>query len=437
MDRRNFVKLALTAGLAPAFVPTLARAAPVPVTLRAQAFSQQILPTKYAGPSAVLGFNGRVPGPELRVRQGAPLTVRLENTLDQGAAVHWHGVRLENAMDGVPGLTQPLVAPGAQFDYTFAPPDAGTYWYHSHYLSHDQVARGLMGPLIVEETQPVDVDHDITVILADWKFDPDGQLVEDFGNRHDVAHAGRIGNYAKAFLPDLTLVQGQRIRLRLINAAVDRIFPLILKGVEGKIVALDGMPLTAPRSVDVPTLAPAQRMDILADVTGPLEFELQHRDGTYPLGSLPTEGVTAARAAQIPALPPVELPQPARSEARTLSMTIAGGAMGAAHGGTGIWAFNDVSGMQDAPFARINRGETVQIDLINETRWPHGIHLHGHHFFEVAEDGTLGDFRDTTLLMGGAQRRILCVFDNPGKWMLHCHMLTHQFGGMKTWVEVV
>ena len=97
---------------------------------------------------------------------------------------------------------------------------------------------------------------------------------------------------------------------------------------------------------------------------------------------------------------------------------------------------NGKSGMQDTPFATFKRGETAVIELINDTRFPHGMHLHGHHFLEMAADGTPGDLRDTSLVAGGQSRQIMAVFDNPGKWLLHCHMLGHQASGMKTWVKV-
>jgi FtsP/CotA-like multicopper oxidase with cupredoxin domain len=431
MHRRNF--LASAAVLLAAPKSTLADDRQK--TLLAGAFSQQILPTRYAGPTAVLGFNGAIPGPELRVQQGETLSVRLENGLDQGTAVHWHGVRLDNAMDGVPSMTQPLVEAGASFDYHFRLPDAGTYWYHSHYVSNEQVARGLIGPLIVEEAQAPDVDHDLPVVLTDWKLDPEGQLTDDFGNTHDVAHAGRMGNFAKAFLPQVGLRQGERVRLRLINAAANRIFPVILKGLDGKVVALDGMPLAAPRTVEIPVLAPAQRMDLIADVTGPVVLEMDHPNGPYPLGEIAVSGTAERRAGAIHALPPNDVPTPA-TPVRTLTLAMKGGAMGGAHGGGNIWSFNDISDMPSQPFGRFGRGETVRISLVNETRWPHGIHLHGHHFFELGVDGTPGDFRDTTLINPRETRDILCHFDNPGNWMLHCHMLSHQTGGMKTWVEV-
>ena len=113
-----------------------------------------------------------------------------------------------------------------------------------------------------------------------------------------------------------------------------------------------------------------------------------------------------------------------------------GGAMGGRPGGANVWSFNDVSDLQQDPFAAIERGETVRITLVNDTAFPHGIHLHGHHFYEVAPDGSLGDRRDTTLVVAGESRDVLCVFDNPGRWLIHCHMLSHSIGGMRTWVEV-
>ena len=154
------------------------RAAGAPLTLTAAPLTQQVLPEEYAGHTALIGFNGSVPGPELRAKQGQPFEVRFQNELKAQTAVHWHGIRLENAMDGVPGLTQAPVSPGDGYTYRFTPPDAGTFWYHSHHMSHEQVARGLMGPLIVDEASPPDVDHDIVALLADWRLTEDGQLSE-------------------------------------------------------------------------------------------------------------------------------------------------------------------------------------------------------------------------------------------------------------------
>ena len=385
----------------------------------------------------MLGFNGTTPGPELRPRQGERLSVRFENHLDEGSSVHWHGIRLPNAMDGVPELTQDLVMPGESFDYDFQVKDAGTFWYHSHNRSWEQVAKGLYGPLIVEETDPPVVDHDITVILDDWRIEKTGALVGGFGNMHDFAHAGRLGNFARVLLSRDLVRLGDRLRLRVINTATARVFPLRIDGVDGQVVALDGMPLTKPRALDDVQLAPAQRMDVIGDVTGPVLFNFVGRDELYKLGTLRIEGKNPSpSSAPIPALTAANVETPNPTPDHVLSLRMEGGAMGGRHAGADIWALNGLSGLQDAPFANFKAGETAVIDLINDTSFPHGMHLHGHHFHEINADGSLGDIRDTSLVDRRSARKIAVVFDNPGKWLLHCHMLGHQASGMKTWVEV-
>ena len=260
MNRRQF----LASVSAAAVLPLPGFAGQTPLKLKAETVSQQILP-EGEGSTAMLGFNGSMPGPEIRLKRGARASIEVENGLEEGTAVHWHGIRLENRMDGVPVLTQDLINPGDSKTYSFVPPDAGTYWYHSHYISQEQVARGLMGPLIVEDDAPLDLDHDITVILSDWIIDEDGSLVDEFTDMHSVAHAGYMGNFARGFLSRSEVQQGDRIRLRLINAATNRIFPLSISGVSGSVVALDGMALRQPRAASDLVLAPAQRADLIVE----------------------------------------------------------------------------------------------------------------------------------------------------------------------------
>ncbi len=121
----------------------------------------------------VWAYNGTIPGPELRLRQGDRLRVVVENRLREGTTVHWHGLRVPNDMDGVPALTQAPISPGGDtFVYEFDLPDAGTYWYHPHQRSFEQVGRGLSGALIVEERAPIAVDRDVVWILDDWRLKP-------------------------------------------------------------------------------------------------------------------------------------------------------------------------------------------------------------------------------------------------------------------------
>ncbi|MGH1416555.1 MAG: multicopper oxidase family protein [Pelagimonas sp.] len=424
----------LTCGGAALALPRFALAAPM--VLRAEPVSAQIL-LEGDGVTAMLGLNGTTPGPELRVNQGARLDLDFENRIGADSALHWHGIRIDNAMDGVPGMTQDAVPDGGRFQYSFVAPDAGTFWYHSHSRSWEQVEQGLYGPLIVEEANPPQVDHDVTVLIDDWRLEEDGTLMGGFGNMHDFAHAGRLGNFARA-MPSVAVVRrGDRLRLRLINVATARVFPVTLSGAQGKVVALDGMPLAAPRDITEIVLAPAQRMDLIVDVTDTLRFDFPTREEPYELGRIGIAGENPAPiGGEISALPEANVTAPGALD-HDLVLTMEGGAMGGAHAGEGIWALNGHSGLPDAPFARFQRGETARIRLINDTAFAHGMHLHGHHFHEVTTEGEIGDFRDTTLINRGETRDILCVFDNPGKWLLHCHMLGHQASGMKTWVEVM
>jgi FtsP/CotA-like multicopper oxidase with cupredoxin domain len=136
----------------------------------------------------VWAYDGLLPGPEIRVRQGERLRVRVENGLAEETTVHWHGIRVPNAMDGVPHLTQKPIAPGETFVYEFDCPDAGTYWYHPHQRSFEQVGRGLAGALIVEEVTPPAVDRDVTWVLGDWRLMNDASISGDFGHMRDISH---------------------------------------------------------------------------------------------------------------------------------------------------------------------------------------------------------------------------------------------------------
>lgn len=422
--------------------------------------SVQLLPVEYPKSDLWL-FGDTTPGPEIRVRQGDRVVQQLTNQLPQPTSIHWHGIRIANAMDGVPGLTQEPVAPGESFDYDFVVPDAGTYWYHSHNQSTEQVARGLYGPLIVEETDAPDVDAEHVLVLDDWLLEASGQLFGDFGSRHERSHAGRVGNYIttngmSAYGVDAK--RHQRLRLRLINASNARIFELGLQGLDGWIVALDGMPLQEPERVQRGfLLAPAQRVDLVVDVTAEVGNEaylVRFEDGQSLAQTAFTVSDTHAtvRRKPVAALPPNPTTQIVSLNGATKTRLIMeGGAMGrlrsAMYEGeqksfrqlvklNQFWAFNGEIGLTEDPLVTVDAGETVELDIVNDTSFPHGMHLHGQHFQEVLQDGSLGPIRDTLLVFGGETRKIAFSASNPGDWLFHCHMLSHQDAGMKTWMRV-
>jgi FtsP/CotA-like multicopper oxidase with cupredoxin domain len=183
--------------------------------------------------TAVWAYDGTVPGPELRIRQGERVRVVVRNKLGEDTTVHWHGIRLPNAMDGVPGLTQKPIRPGESFTYDFTPPDAGTFWYHPHADTLQQLGRGLAGALIIEEREPITVDRDLLWFIEDWRLDDGGRIAPGFGNRMEAGMSGRIGNTVtiNGRPPEPVSVRsGERVRLRIVNAALARIVALRFEG---------------------------------------------------------------------------------------------------------------------------------------------------------------------------------------------------------------
>jgi FtsP/CotA-like multicopper oxidase with cupredoxin domain len=429
--------------------------------------------------TAVWAYNGMVPGPEIRARQGQRLHIAVENRLDEETTVHWHGLRVPNLMDGVPHLTQQPIAPGETFVYEFDLPDAGTYWYHPHQRSFEQVGRGLYGPLIVEEEHPIRVDRDVTWVLDDWRLLPDAQISDDFGNSMDASHNGRVGNTVTIngrIQETFAVRAGERLRLRLINVANARIFGLELQGHRPTVIALDGQPVE-PHEPDGGrvVLGPAMRADLVIDMSGrPGErfgiTDTFYRGLEYRLLDLVYESTPPVRAqpAEAPiGLPANTVPEPDLAAAERHEVTFDGGMMGRMMGGggmmggglmggimqgmmggmmrgtrrSGIWAMNGVSMTEHEmePFLTVRRGRSCVLAMHNHTAWHHPMHLHGHVFRVIARDGRPTwhrEWQDTVLLAPHESVDVAFVADNPGNWMFHCHVLEHQAAGMAGVIRV-
>jgi FtsP/CotA-like multicopper oxidase with cupredoxin domain len=416
---------------------------------------------------AVWSYGGTVPGPEIRVLQGSRLRVHLLNKLTDETTVHWHGLRVPNAMDGVPHLTQPPVKPGERFTYEFSLPDAGTYWYHSHHRSAEQVERGLYGVFIVQEPDPIRVDRELTWVLDDWRLTREGQISETFGHPHDMSHEGRIGNVVtvNGKAPQtLSVRRGERLRIRLINAANARIFGLKFDGHQPQVIALDGQPVKPhePAGGQI-VLAPGMRADLVLDAMGEPGKRYAIGDVFYPRAAYDLLEMDyspstlrdrpLANRIELPANP---LPQPDLASAQTHEIRFQGGMMGQLHAATlngqtmnmmslmragKAWAVNGVvsaghtmhAGHSEHAALTLRRGRTYIFAFVNETRWHHPIHLHGHSFNVIRRNGQPTrhqEWRDTVLMAPDERVDVAFVADNPGDWMMHCHILEHQDGGM-------
>jgi FtsP/CotA-like multicopper oxidase with cupredoxin domain len=351
--------------------------------------------------TSVWSYNGAIPGPEIRVRQGERLRISVENRLGEETTVHWHGLRVPNAMDGVPHLTQRPIAPGEAFVYELDVPDAGTYWYHPHQRSFEQVGRGLSGPLIVAEREPIRVDRDVSWMLDDWRLLRDAQISDDFGNFMDRSHNGRVGNTVTVngrILESFPVRAGERLRLRLINAANARIFALEFKDLRPTVVALDGQPVEPHELPDGRVvLGPAMRADLVIDMSGDpgarftvadtfyrgLEYRLL--DLVYsdepPLRTHPLDASMrlAANTMPEPHLRAAERHEVSFGGGMMGGMMNSGGMMGGMMRGmqhSGIWSINGVAatGHVMEPFLTLRRGRSYVLAMHNDTAWHHPMH---------------------------------------------------------------
>ena len=466
LTRRAFLSSNAAALLAAALpMPrSAAAAAGRTSTLRAAPGRARLVPEPH-GETPVWCYNGAVPGPEIRVRQGDRVRIVAENGLEEETTVHWHGIRLPNAMDGVPHLTQPPIRPGGTFAYEFDAVDAGTFWYHPHQQSPEQVGRGLYGPFVVEEIDPIRVDRDMTWVLDDWRLNRSAAIRGDFGNAHDLSHNGRLGNTitVNGRFPDAFAVRkGERIRLRLVNAANARIFGLEFRDHEPTIIALDGQP-AAPHAPDggLVVLGPAMRADVVLDMKGEPGSRVSvidrfYRNREYRLldfvyGAKPLRSETPDWTMELPAN---RLPEPDIGTARRTEVVFNGGMMGGAVmaelGGSmpgglrsgRFWFVNGVAAESHMakPLLVIERGRSYVIAMTNATAWHHPIHLHGHSFRILSRNGKPAprrEWRDTALMEPRERVEIAFVADNPGDWMFHCHVLGHQASGMMASIRVI
>lgn len=410
-------------------------------------------------------YDSRVPGPEIRARQGEPVSIVVENRLTEDTTVHWHGIRLPIAMDGVPGISQPPIRPGESFAYEFTPPDAGTFWYHPHADTLQQLGRGMAGALIVEEPQPVAVDRDVLWMITDWRLKSDAQIASGFGNGMDAAMSGRVGNTVTingAISDGETVRAGERVRLRLVNGALARIMALRFEGHRPVVVAIDGQPCEPhePEGGRV-LLGPAMRVDLTLDMQG--EPGRRYRvvddfyDGlSYWLTELAYDTQPPLREHSLGApltLPRNPVPEPDLATAERHELRLQGGMMGggamAGMGGMSdtshaTWAINGMSMTGDGqsgmpPLLTLQLGRSCVLTLRNDTAWWHPMHLHGHSFRVLRRNGTDVPHRqwaDTVLVPPKEAVDIAFVADNPGDWMLHCHIGDHQVSGMMTVLRI-
>jgi len=432
-----------------------------------------------------MAYNGQVPGPEIRAREGEHLRVVLQNSLAEPTTIHWHGVDVPNAMDGVPGITQKPVRPGETFVYEFEARPAGTRWYHTHVQEHRQMDLGLVAPLIIETDQgsaPMGYDRDVTLVLDDWAtgagppLPPTSEGIAGagggmggmmrgmrrgmggmmggrgmMGGGHTPAYdIMTINGKAYPATEPIRVKKGERLRVRLINASADHTHIVRLAGHRLHVTHTDGNPLLAPVTVDAVPIAPSERYDVVVVAERPGAWFLQclapgHADAGERVLVLYDGNGTRKPQAPEGRVEDLDLWHYGRGRGRAVlpaatgttrafSLTLSGGMMG-----SDVWTINNKVYPKTDPLP-IMRGERARIRFVNMSPEAHPMHLHGQSFAVLAANGAryaepiVKDSVDVAAHMGSAVVELTA--HNPGDWFLHCHKPMHMEGGMITLVKV-
>jgi FtsP/CotA-like multicopper oxidase with cupredoxin domain len=405
----------------------------------------------------MMSFSPDGPAPVLRLRQGEAFSVDVLNGLGEAATVHWHGLRIPNRMDGVPYLTQYPIEAGDSFRYRFTPPDAGTFWYHPHCNTIEQMARGLTGVLIVEDAEDPGFDRDLALNVRDFRLGGDGQFI-DFYKPRNAARGGTLGTVSTVnwqVEPTYDLPAGGLVRLRIAVTDLTRIGTYDLIGGEASMIAFNANPLPASMKFEGVVIAPGERADValrVPDREGDVAtLALRVPAGDRPLARFRATGASAGRSlSELKPLIPNPIPEPVLADAETIDFVFGWSPGGDAPvqsicGDLGyrFWSINRVAWQGDIPgptepLAVMKRGGSYILRLRNETPNDHPIHLHGLTFRLLRSDKRKLQplWTDTALLMSQETMDVALVADNEGDWAFHCHVIEHQKTGLAGFLRV-
>ncbi|OHD81643.1 MAG: hypothetical protein A3J97_06450 [Spirochaetes bacterium RIFOXYC1_FULL_54_7] len=404
-------------------------------------------------------FGGTVPGTPIIVRQGERVRIEVINRLPEATNVHWHGLILPVQQDG-PSLS---IQPGTTHTYEFVAGKTGTYWYHPHFMPVlPQLDRGLYGSLIVLAPEDARYSGDHTFVLDDWLLDAQGRRLEGTAPG-DMERHGNVetvnGKTGPAIAP-LRLVKGELHKLRFINASTASVHNLSIQGHRFKVTHTDGQALALPFLTDSIKLAPGERIDAELAASGDpgrsYEIASSRRSSgmvipiVYGNGSVP--------AVSSPFVTPKPRGYSIDPNARPDIVLELGSAMARGmyghgmigRGNTGnapamIWTINGCAHPDTLPIdVPLNKVVTMRVydrDMMGMMMghgMEHSVHLHGTTFQVLSINGSAptGElWKDTVPIPTHGYVDLAFVMTNPGDWMLHCHIIDHEDGGMMTVVR--
>ena len=422
-------------------------------TLRIAPLRLELAPGKVID---TFGYNGTVPGPLLRLREGQQVSIDIRNDTDIADIIHWHGLYVGSPVDGAMEEGSPMVEPGHTARYTFAPKPTGTRWYHSHDVAGTDLRRslysGMYGFFVVEPANER-ARYDREVLLAAHHWEPRWVSIQDI-RKGPPPDNGLEVVYASASFNDkmlghaepIRVREGERVLFRLLNASPTENISLALAGHPVTVVALDGNSVATERTIDTVFLAPAERADVIVTMNNPgvwIFGGVNDEDRSMGLGTV-IEYANRSGEPQWLALTAAQwdytifgddraVPQPDHRIELAFEK-IPGG-----RGGYNRWTLNGKSWPNTNPLFTTEKGKRYRLVMSNKSGDNHPVHLHRHTFeiTKVGEKATAGVMKDTVNMTRFSMVEIDFVADNPGPTLLHCHHQDHQdegFMGLVTYL---
>jgi len=448
----------------------------------------------------MLAYNGSIPGPLIKVQQDAEVTINFKNETDVDSTLHSHGIRMDNKFDGVPDVTQEVVKPGESFTYKLKFPDVGIFWYHPHVREDYAQEHGLYGNFLVTPNTPdywAEVDREEALFLDDVLM-TNGQIAPFSPTIVNYTLMGRFGNVMLVNGSDnykLNVKQGERVRFYLTNSANTRVFNISIPNAQMRLVGADNGKYEREDWVDSVILGPSERqiVEVWFDKSGNYEIDHKTPDKTYAMGIINVEPSSDTISYLL--VPRINQdvtdalltlrPLFSKTPDKTLNLTL--DAMGSMMGGSGghmmpdgtMMGGNMMMGDDNEPIEwedtmsmmnsmatnkslkwklvdndtkkenmdinwQFKRGDKVKIKIFNDPKsehpMQHPIHIHGQKFLILNTNGISNSnfvWKDTTLVKNGDTQELLVDMDNPGDWVIHCHIPEHMEAGMMSEFKVI
>jgi FtsP/CotA-like multicopper oxidase with cupredoxin domain len=394
-----------------------------------------------------IAYNRQVPGPLLRLKEGQPVTIAVNNRTGSEEVVHWHGLFLPPQVDGAIEEGTPPIRPGGSARYAFTPRPAGFRWYHTHVFAGKDLHRGQYtgehGFLLIEPREnPGRYDQEIFLALHDW----DGQLLASGDGSMDPAYeVSTINGRVLGFGEPLRVKTGQHVLFQILNSSPTEVHWIALAGHQFKVIALDGNPVALPQWVPMLRLAPAERVSALVEMNHP---------GAWVMGEVRKHIMAAGMGIAVEYAGSSGEPQwdqPAQlawdylrfaaadqtlarattPPAEAVAIPLVFASKFAGHGAMDHWTINGKSYPEtESPI--LTAGQRYRLSFINRSTNDHPVHLHRHSFELRQLPGrpeTRGIIKDTVLVDAKTQLEVEFTANDPGHTLFHCHQQNHMDAG--------